>query len=263
MEQYTSMPARFRRPSWTAIVLIVIFAALFILGIQHAQMTLERLTAGFMNMLHFIASAFPPSPERIGPISSAMYETFQIALVGTVFGVLLSLPIAVLASHNTAPHPTIRWAARGAVSAMRTIPDLIWALIFVISVGLGPLAGILTIIVDTIGFCARFFSERIEEIKKGPSQALQSTGAGQFGIVAGAIFPQGFPSFVGTSLFAFEKSIRAAVVLGLVGAGGIGVELSTAFTMRNFEEALMIIILILVVVILFEQLSSSIRKKVI
>ncbi|WP_256593140.1 ABC transporter permease, partial [Pseudomonas sp. 2822-15] len=80
---------------------------------------------------------------------------------------------------------------------MRTIPDLIWALIFVISVGLGPLAGILTIIVDTIGFCARFFSERIEEIDKGPSQALESTGASRFGIISGAIIPIGFPSFVG------------------------------------------------------------------
>jgi phosphonate transport system permease protein len=263
MKQETYMPPRFKLPKLPAIFLIVIFTFLFIMGIQHAQLSFERIINGIGNMFHFISSAFPPNPERITSISSAMYETFQIALVGTVVGVILSLPVALLASHNTAPHPSIRWISRGAVSAMRTIPDLIWALIFVISVGLGPLAGILTIIVDTIGFCARFFSERIEEIEKGPSQALQSTGASQLGIVSGAVLPLGFPSFVGTSLFAFEKSIRSAVVLGLVGAGGIGVELSTAFTMRNFDEALMIIVLILVVVILFEQLSSSIRKKII
>ncbi|NJP36097.1 phosphonate ABC transporter, permease protein PhnE [Alkalicoccus luteus] len=256
-------PARFKRPSWVTVVTVGIFAGLFVLGVQHAQISLERLFSGILNMFGFISSAFPPNPERIAPISAAMYETFQIALVGTVIGVLLSLPVALLASHNTAPHPSIRWAARGMVSAMRTIPDLIWALIFVISVGLGPLAGILTIIVDTIGFCARFFSERIEEVQKGPSQALQSTGGGQLGVISGSIIPISFPSFVGTSLFSFEKSIRAAVVLGLVGAGGIGVELSTAFTLRNFDEALMIIILILIVVIAFEQLSSAIRKKVI
>ncbi|WP_147805032.1 phosphonate ABC transporter, permease protein PhnE [Alkalicoccus halolimnae] len=263
MRQETHMPPRFKVPKLPALFLIGIFTFLFIMGIQHAQLSFERIINGIVNMFHFLGSAFPPNPERITSISAAMYETFQIALVGTVIGVILSLPVALLASHNTAPHPAIRWISRGAVSAMRTIPDLIWALIFVISVGLGPLAGILTIIVDTIGFCARFFSERIEEIEKGPSQALQSTGASQIGIVSGAVLPLGFPSFVGTSLFAFEKSIRSAVVLGLVGAGGIGVELSTAFTMRNFDEALMIIVLILVVVILFEQLSSSIRKKII
>ncbi|PYZ96324.1 phosphonate ABC transporter, permease protein PhnE [Alteribacter lacisalsi] len=257
------MPARLKVPSPGAIILVIIFVSLFYLGMRHADVTLERLTAGIGNMFHFISSAFPPDPSRISSISSAMYETFQIALVGTAVGVVLSLPIAVLASRNTSPNNLIRTATRGMVSTMRTIPDLIWALIFVISVGLGPFAGILTIIVDTIGFCARFFSERIEEVDKGPSQALESTGSSRIGVISGSVLPLGFASFVGTGLFAFEKSIRAAVVLGLVGAGGIGVELSTAFTLRRFDEALMIIILILVVVIAVEQLSSTIRKKVI
>ena len=146
---------------------------------------------------------------------------------------------------------------------MRTIPDLVFALIFVISIGLGPLAGILTIAVDTIGFCGRFFSERIEEIDKGPVQALESTGASRLGVISGSIIPMGFPSFVGTSLFAAEKSIRGAAVLGLVGAGGIGVELNTAMSLRNFVQALMIIIFILIVVLVFEKISSAIRKKII
>src|SRR5699024_10537002 len=121
------------------------------------------------------------------------------------------------------PFAVVRSAVRSAVSAMRTIPDLIWALIFVISVGLGPLAGILTIAVDTIGFCARFFSERIEELSDHSKDATQSTGASYFGVIMSAILPASFPSFVGTSLFAVEKAIRSATILGLVGAGRIGV----------------------------------------
>lgn len=257
------MPERFTRPSALSWICWVIFIALFVMGINHGGVSIERVTAGFGNMVQFITSAFPPDPSRLSAISLAMYETFQIALVGTVFGVALSLPIALLAARNTTPHPVISYVTKGIVSTLRTIPDLVWALIFVISVGLGPLAGILTIMFDTIGFCARFFSERIEEIEKGPSEALESTGASRLGIISGSVIPIGFPSFVGTSLFSVEKAIRSAVVLGLVGAGGIGVELSTSMTLRRFDEALMIIILILVVVILVEQLSQYIRRKVI
>ncbi|WP_413378539.1 phosphonate ABC transporter, permease protein PhnE [Alkalihalobacillus sp. 1P02AB] len=268
MSQSTSswqnnMPPRFKRPSLLAWIGWVIFIALFVMGMQHGGVSIERLARGFSNMAHFITSAFPPDPTRLSTISIAMYETFQIALVGTVFGVVISLPVALLASRNTTPHPIISYVTKGIVSTLRTIPDLVWALIFVISLGLGPLAGILTIMFDTIGFCARFFSERIEEIDKGPSEALASTGASKIGVMSGAILPIGFASFVGTSLFSIEKAIRSAVVLGLVGAGGIGVELSTSMTLRRFDEALMIIILILLVVIFVEQVSQWIRKKVI
>ncbi|WP_232718670.1 phosphonate ABC transporter, permease protein PhnE [Bacillus sp. FJAT-45037] len=257
------MPSRFKRPSILAWVGWVVFFSLFIAGLQQGDVTISRLINGSGNMFTFIQSAFPPDPSRLSAVSMAMYETFQIALVGTVIGVILSLPIALLASRNTTIHPIVCYGTRGIVSTLRTIPDLIWALIFVISVGLGPLAGILTIVVDTIGFCARFFSERIEEIDKGPSEALESTGASKLGIISGSIIPLGFPSFVGTSLYSVEKAIRSAVVLGLVGAGGIGVELSTSMTLRRFDEALMIILLILAVVITVEQISTAIRKKVI
>lgn len=257
------IPPRFQKPSLITWILTVIFISFMFTGISNAGLSPERLGSGIVNMFSFLGNAFPPDISRTGNIIDSIIETFEIALVGTVFGVIFSLPIAILASRNTTPHPAIRVITRTIVSTLRTVPDLIWALIFVISVGLGPLAGILTIIVDTIGFCARFFSERIEEIDKGPSQALASTGASGLGIVSGSIIPIGFPSFVGTSLYAVEKAIRSAVILGLVGAGGIGVELNTAMSIRAFDEALMIIILILVVVMTVEQISTYIRKKVI
>ncbi|MFB4213243.1 phosphonate ABC transporter, permease protein PhnE [Shouchella sp. JSM 1781072] len=257
------MPPRFKRPSLLTWLGWLVFLTLFIMGIQHGGVSIDRLSTGFVNMVHFISTAFPPDPSRFSSISAAMYETFQIALVGTVFGVIISLPVALLASRNTTIHPVVGYATKGIVSVLRTIPDLVWALIFVISIGLGPLAGILTITVDTIGFCARFFSERIEEIEKGPSEALESTGGSKLGVMSGSILPIGFASFVGTSLFSVEKAVRSAVILGLVGAGGIGVELSTSMTLRRFDEALMIIILILVVVIVVEQVSQRIRKRLI
>lgn len=258
-----NMPTRFNRPSIIPSISWIIFMAFIMMGINSADITFSRLGNGFLNIGSFVGSAFPPDFSRIGPITLSMLETLEMALVGTTIGVILSLPIALLAAKNTSPNSYLRSAVRGVIMVLRTIPDLVFALIFVISVGLGPLAGILTIIVDTIGFCGRFFAERIEELDKGPVQALESTGASRFGVISGSIIPLAFPSFVGTSLFAVEKSIRGAAVLGLVGAGGIGVQLNTAMSLRNFDEALMIILVILVVVFIVEKISASIRKKVI
>lgn len=255
------MPPRWQNPSLFTWIIAIVFIGFVISGLQHAEITLSRLTQGVVNIGGFLSRAFPPETSRTVPLLIRIRETFEMALIGTTVGVILSLPIALLGSRNTSPYQAVRLAARGFVTTLRTIPELVWALIFVISVGLGSLAGILTIVVDTIGFAGRFFSERIEEIEPGPSQALESTGASRIGVITGSIIPLGVPSFVGTSLYAVEKAVRSAVVLGLVGAGGIGIELSTSMSLRRFDEALMIMILILVIVLMVEQVSSAIRKR--
>jgi phosphonate transport system permease protein len=256
-------PARFVMPSVFTWVVVIGFAAFFIQGVTSAGLTPERLWRGVSNLGRFAAMALPPDFSKFDVIAHAMLETLNMAIVGVAVGVVLSLPFALLASSNTAPHPVVRAAARLMIATMRTIPDLIWALIFVVAVGLGPLAGILAIVIDTIGFCARFFSERIEEVKPGPQEALAATGAGRLSVILGAIVPETLASMTATGLYSVEKAIRSAVTLGLVGAGGIGVELSTAMRLFNFDEALAIILVILVVVIGFEQISSVIRKRVI
>ncbi|MDP4529235.1 phosphonate ABC transporter, permease protein PhnE [Alkalimonas delamerensis] len=258
-----AMPPRFRSPGVFAWVVLIGFAAFFIQGFLSAEVSWDRLGQGVSNMGTFFAQAFPPDFSRIENILYAMLETLNMAIVGVFFGVILSVPFALLCSRNTCPNGMIRNTARLIVSTLRTVPDLIWALIFVVAVGLGPLAGILAIVMDTIGFCARFFSERIEEIRPGPSEALTSTGAGKTSVIFGAIMPESMASLTATSLYSVEKAIRSAVVLGLVGAGGIGVELSTAMRMFRFDQALTIILVILVVVIACEQISSAIRKRII
>jgi phosphonate transport system permease protein len=256
------MPARFQSPPVLAWLAWLVFLALFIQGIWHAQVTPGRLSRGVVNLADwFFVEALPPDFSRIGAVSLAMYETFQMALVGVTLGVIASVPMAILCATNTSPHVLVRIASRMTVATMRTIPDLIWALIFVIAIGLGPLAGILAIMMDTIGFCGRFFSERIEEVKPGPAEALTATGAGRAGVIGGAILPEAFASFVATSLYAVEKAVRSAVVLGLVGAGGIGVELSASMDLWRYDQALTIILVILAVVIAVEQASTRIRKR--
>lgn len=256
-------PQRLNLPSVFTWVILVAFAAFFIQGLLSANVTLERLVRGMGNMGTFLGQAWPPDTSRLMPIARAMLETLNMAIVGVTFGVILSVPFALLCARNTSPNAIVRNVARMIVATLRTIPDLIWALIFVVAVGLGPLAGILAIVMDTIGFAARFFSERFEEIRPGPSEALQSTGGGRLSVIFGAILPESMASLTATSLYSVEKAIRSAVVLGLVGAGGIGVELSTSMRMFRFDQAMTIILVILVVVIAVEQVSSAIRKRVI
>lgn len=257
----TPTPPRVRPPSPAAIGISIAVTALCIHGLLGTGIDPSRLLRAPERTLDFLSRAFPPSTDRLRPLSEAMLETFEMALLGTLAGAALSLPVALLAARNTSPHRLVAVAATSALTTMRAIPDLVWALIFVVSVGLGPLAGILTITIDVLAFAARFFAERIEEVEPGPIEALRSTGAKRAAVIGCAIVPTCFPSFIGTTLYSLEKSVRGAVVLGLVGAGGIGVELSTAFQLRRFDLALTIILLILVVVIAVERLSSTIRGR--
>lgn len=256
-------PPRFERPSLFVWVVVLVFLAFFVQGFTQAGISVERLAQGASNLGRFLGQAFPPSVSRLDVIARAMLETLNMAVVGVTFGVILSLPMALLCARNTTPHPVVRIIAVNLVATLRTIPDLIWALIFVVAVGLGPLAGILAIVMDTIGFCARFFSERIEETNPKPGMALQAAGASRSAVVVGAILPECLPSFVATSLFSVEKAVRSAVVLGLVGAGGIGVELTSAMNLFRYNEALTIILFVLVVVIAVEQVAAAIRRRVI
>ncbi|WP_295890847.1 phosphonate ABC transporter, permease protein PhnE [uncultured Vibrio sp.] len=257
-----SLPPRVKNPSIFVWVIAIVVFSFFINGVNEANITTDRLGKGVLNLGTFLGEAFPPKLDRVDVIAKAMLETFQMAIVGVILGVILSVPMALLSARNTTPHPLIRIACVNIVSTFRTIPDLVWALVFVIAVGLGPLAGILAIVMDTIGFCARFFAERIEEIDPGPSRALNAIGAKPSGVVLGAVVPECLPSFVATSLYSVEKAVRSAVVLGLVGAGGIGVELSASMSLFRYDQALTVILSILVVVIGVEQVSAMIRKRI-
>ncbi len=258
-----SMPPRWRRPSPIGVAVALLVTALVVHGMVGTGIDPSRLLQAPARTWDFLSKAFPPALDRAPNLGMAMLETLEIALIGTMLGIALSLPAALLAADNTAPHRIVAVVMRSALTTMRSIPDLVWALIFVVSVGLGPLAGILTIMIDVLAFAGRFFAERIEEVEPGPVEALRSTGAGRLAVIFGAIVPTAFPSLTGTSMYSLEKSVRGAVVLGLVGAGGIGVELNVAFQLRQFDTALTIIILILVVVLLVERLSSHVRSRLI
>lgn len=259
----TDSPPRLRRPSLLTVVLFLVVGGLLVHGwTQGATVRPDSLATGVFRLGEFVQDAVPPDVSRIGPILKALLVTVEMALLGTLIGVVLSLPLAVLAARNTTPHWSLYAVSRAVVTVSRTIPDLVWGLIFVIAVGLGPEAGVLAIAVDVMGFCGRFFAESIEDIEPGRIEGLRALGASRIGILVGGVFPACLPSFVTTSMFALESSARSSVVLGLVGAGGIGIELATSMTLLRYDEAATIILAILGVVVVFERVSAAIRRRV-
>lgn len=256
-------PPRLTRPPWWVVLVAAVAGVLVVDGARSgATVDPANLVEGTGRLAEFLADAFPPDLTRWQAILEALLVTVEMAVVGTLIGVALSLPIGVAAARTTTPHRLVYAAARGLISLFRTIPDLIWGLVFVITVGLGPEAGVLAIVADVIGFCGRFFAEAIEEAPPGPIEALRAAGASGLGVLLGAVLPACRPSFVATGLFALESATRSSVVLGVVGAGGIGIELTVSMQLLRYDEAMAIILAIFVVVVAMERLSSAIRSRI-
>jgi phosphonate transport system permease protein len=257
-------PPRLRRPSFVMLLLAGLVVALVIDGYRSgAKVDPARMVEGVGRLGEFLAEAFPPDLTRWTAVLQSLLVTFEMALLGTLLGVVVSLPLAVLAARNTSPHPLGYGLARGLISMCRTIPDIIWGLLFVVTVGLGPEAGVLAITADVVGFCGRFFAEAIEEVPGETLDGLRATGASRAGVLLGAVLPACAPSFVAAALFALEGATRSSVVLGVVGAGGIGIELVVAMQLLRYDQALTVILAIFVVVIGVERLSSMFRRRII
>lgn len=259
----TIAPPRWERPNALTFMIVFVTVAFIIWSFGSVGLSWERIGRGIPAIGSIFQRMFPPDIERLPQILMSLLVTFQMALVGCVLGLVLAFPISILAAEGLSPHPLVKQAARGLIALFRTVPDLVWALLFVIAVGLGPAAGVMAIMVDKIGFAGRFFAEAMEEVDKGPQEALAAIGATRTGLIFSAIVPQALPSFVATSLFSLEKAVRGSVILGLVGAGGIGVELKVAFDLFAYDTASTIIIAIFVLVVLVEQISNHVRRKLI
>lgn len=258
-----ALPNRFEKPSFVKLLATILVLYLLINSFSGAEISIGTLVEGVPYMMEMFSEMIPPDISNLKSILISLFSTFQMAIAGTVLGVLLSLPLSVLASRRHSPNILIYYFTRSLLSFIRSVPDLVWALIFVVSVGLGPFAGTLALTIDTMAFCGRFFAETLEETATGPEEALKAIGAGRISSLFCATLPEALPSLINTALYSLEKATRASVVLGLVGAGGIGIELKTAMDMYRYAEAATIILSIFGLVVIVEQTSSYLRNRII
>ena len=195
----------------------------------------EDLITGVHGMVDLLSRAMPPAWSESGDILWPSLETIDLAIFGTVFGVLMALPLAVMAAANVTPARPLYFLARGVIALTRAVPDLVWALLFVTAVGLGPFPGALALSVHSIGMLGRLFSEVIEDMDFGPVEALTLTGASRLQVFTHAVVPGVLPSLLGISLYRFDENLRSSLVLGFVGAGGIGFRLLTAMNLFQYQ----------------------------
>ena len=221
----------------------------------------ERISEGWPRAMRIFGGGFPPSFERGELMWKGFKESFQIAFLATLLGVLLSIPIAVMSAKNIAPKP-VYLVGRAIIIASRSFHPVIVAILFVAAVGFGPVAGILTLTLYSIGFVAKLLAEEIEEINWGQVEAMKSVGAGFFITLVYGVFPQILPRQIGLSMYQLDSNLRASAVVGIVGAGGIGATLMNAFGRYDYDFAFAILLSIIGVILLSEALSGWVRKKI-
>ncbi len=205
----------------------------------------------------------PPKLTGLGAIGRALIETVHIATLATVLSLALALPTAYLAAQNTTPNRVLLWLARFVVVSTRSVNTIIWALLFVAIFGPGVVAGILAIAFRSIGFVGKLMAEAIEEIDKRQVEAIQATGAGRAKVVLYGIVPQVLPAFFAVAVLRWDINIRESTVLGLVGAGGIGLILQGAIDLFDWQTVATVLIAILGIVVLGEFVSAALRRRVI
>ncbi len=191
------------------------------------------------------------------------WETIEITLLASFLSVAISLPLSVLAARNVSPHIVCSYVSRGLLCVIRALPELVWALVFVSAFGLGAPAGVLAMSIVSVGFMGRFYAESLEVVDMKVAEAVSAHGAGWGQIRLYGVLPQATPDMVGTSLYLLDHNLRAATLLGLVGAGGIGYDMIVALKLFRFDRLSLIIIAIYLAILLLDRLSDRVRRRII
>lgn len=218
------------------------------------------LIDGLDEVAALLGRMLPPRLDDPGRIGGLAIETLLMAVLGTLLAAVASVPLAFLAARNTTPHPAVYTAARAVITFCRAMPDLLFAVLFVRALGIGVLPGVLALALHSIGMLGKLFAEAIEQTDPGPREAVRSTGAGYLRELINAVVPQVVPSCIGTFVYRVDINLRMSVVLGFVGAGGIGFALQDALRGLVYPRALGIVLVILAIVGAMELVAMGVRR---
>ncbi|SRR5579883_123429 len=254
-----SLPQKPRNwvPFWLVIWLVLVGLAIF-----HLDISFKDLFLGFGDVFEYLARYRSPDFSKYLDYVKLMKETLAIALWGTTLAFVMSIILTPFAAKNISPHPIAYRLIRELLNFLLALPDLVLALIFVSALGLGPLPGVLALGFHTAGFLTKFFSESIERVEPGIYEAINATGANFLQLVLFAAWPSIIQEVIGYTLYIFDRNVRVATVLGLVGAGGIGFELNSRLRFFEYDQAAAIILIIIITIIAIDYLSAWLRSKI-
>lgn len=257
VHQTLAQEKRFWTP-WTVLGLVLSIAILIYSG-WISDLSFVELIEGTGAMANLVGKFFPPDFTRWWSYFEATIETISMGIWGTLLAVIVAIPLSILAAENVCPTWVV-FPVRRLLDAMRAINELVFALIFIVAVGLGPFAGVLALFVHTAGTLGKLFSEAIEAIDPGPVEGIRATGASKIQEIIFGVIPQVIPLWTSFTLYRFESNVRSASVLGIVGAGGIGVALYQNFRAFNYQNVCAILIILVVTVGVIDTISARIRN---
>jgi len=247
-----------RRAAWLAFLVAFVWAS------QRLGLSPVTFWTGFTDLWIIGSQMFPPTHKGfLREYLGAMLETLAIAFLGTLLASLLSVPLGFLGARNVVPNLAIHFGLRRVLDVVRGVDTLIWALIFVSVVGLGPFAGILAIALNDTGVLAKIYAEAVENAERKAGEGVRSAGGNGADVARLAIWPQVFPVFLSNSLYFFEANTRSATILGVVGAGGIGFFLTDRIRVNAWGDVAFILLLILPTVAAIDWLSRWLRVRAI
>jgi phosphonate transport system permease protein len=258
-------PPDVRRTNLLLGAVVVLVLALVVIALLTLNLpTWNRVLGGLQrNGMPLLRGFVNPQWGIFDLASRAMLETVFMAVIGTAVGAVLAFPMAFLAANNLLGSRLLAFPGKTFLVAIRTFPEILFAIIFVAAMGPGPVAGILAMGVNSVGFLGKIFSDVVEGIDPGPSEAIRAAGGNDLHVFFYSVVPQVLPEFASYVLYRFEINLRAASILGLVGAGGIGAPLIQRLQFRRWDEISMIMIVIVVVIIVVDTLSSSVRRRLV
>lgn len=246
-----------RQSAQVAVVLAIVLAASWYVGL----LDFGTLADGIPAILTLAREAMPPDFTNAHGWVKPLLDTLAMSIAGTAVAVFLSFPLAFLAARNTSPHPVVFQIARTVLNALRSVPELIMGIIFVAAVGFGALPGVLALGLHSVGMVGKFFAEAIEHVDEAPVEAARAAGATPLQVLFHAVLPQVLPQFADVSVYRWEYNFRASTVMGMVGAGGIGLELMGSLRIMLYQEVSAILFIILVMVTIVDGLSGYLRKR--
>lgn len=225
------------------------------------QITWDRFVRGLDQGAKFLDRLWPPNfaPDKIAMMTEGLMESIQIAILATAVGILLSLPIGLAAARNLVPG-WLSWTSRTLIALCRSFHPMIVAILFVKAVGFGALAGILALIISSIGFIAKLFAEAIEEMNMKQVEAVRATGASWFNVLIMGVLPQVIARFVGFGAYQLDSNLRNSTMVGIVGGGGIGATLFTAYQRFDYDFVMTILLSIIAIIMVSELLSGWLRR---
>jgi len=219
----------------------------------------ERWWPAATNLWEFAQGLFPPETGVLSRLIDAMLETIEIAYVGTLLGLLISLPLAILGTRTLFP-PAVSLSARLVVGAIRTVPSLLWGVVFVVAFGLGPAAGAMGVALYTVGYLGKLYYEAFEAVDAEVLEAVRGTGGNRMQVISFAVLPEAANAIVSHLLFMFEYNIRASTIMGFVGAGGMGFYMLGYLQLLQYQNLMTALLLTFAVVMAVDYLSARLRE---